>query len=186
MKESFIAIFLVLTLAFAGYAQEYKKIKVGLGTGYAFADGRISKVIFTIEPAYRIKDNLAVGFRLESAIIERDVYGNTIGAEIDYSDIGSYTINGQYYFGGSRFRPFVGLGGGLYKLETVTSSANGRMIKKEGSKFGFYPRFGFDYRHFTLILDYNLVPNSSPFGDGVIFNNYLSIRFGFFLGGGKK
>jgi hypothetical protein len=49
------------------------------------------------------------------------------------------------------------------------------------NKIGFYPRVGFDAGHFTVNLDYNIVPETAG-----IKNSYLGIRIGGFFGGGKK
>ncbi len=185
---------LVLVAASASYAQEFKKFRVGLGLGYAMASGEGSSggVLVTIEPSYRLKDNLSIGLRMESAIITRGFsLAIPSSASIDVAAIGSYTINGQYYLGeGSSFRPFVGAGLGIYSLGAITASSTTNSVTTKTtfaaeSQFGFYPRIGFDYGHFNLALDYNFVP-STKITTGEFKNNYLGFRIGFFLGGGKK
>lgn len=67
----------------------------------------------------------------------------------------------------------------------------------EESKFGFYPRVGFDYGHFSFNIEYNLIPESeskivtssgsgTTTTTGTVKNNYLGVKFGFFFGGGIK
>jgi hypothetical protein len=185
MRKFFYILGLLSILGLSGFAQQFKKLKVGLGTGYAFAGGRLSKVLFAIEPSFLISDKLSIGLRAESTIIQRDVNGNTSGANISYINFGSYSLNGQRYFGNMSFRPFIGFGVGYFKLETVTAIVNGR-ITKEDFKFGFYPRIGFDFRHFNFLVDYNLVPNPSSSIINETLNKYLSVRLGFFIGGGRR
>lgn len=193
MKKSLMITCLVLVAASSGYAQEYKKFKVGIGLGYALASGEGSKggVLITLEPAYRIKDNFSIGLRMESALVTRGLSTSLTGLSVDVAAIGSYTLNGQYYFGeGSSFRPFFGAGLGIFSLSKIDISyTNGGQTLTGSfpseSQFGFYPRVGFDYGHFNLALDYNFVPATKA-GTGEFKNNYLGFRVGFFFGGGKK
>lgn len=187
---------LCLLFAVGANAQEFKKFKVGLGGGYAIPGGNGAKagVLFYLEPAYRIQDNLQVGLRMEWAVIARG-YSEDIGsADFDVSALGSYTLNGQYYFNNNSFRPFVGAGFGMYSIKAAkldVSDANdpdaGDLGLSDETKFGFYPRVGFDAGHFTLSIDYNLVGATEIEGaDGKIKNSYIGIRLGGFFGGGRK
>jgi outer membrane protein W len=118
------------------------------------------------------------------------VVGNT---EASISGTSSYTLNGKYYFGDSKFRPYVGVGVGAFGLASVSVSGSGTGAGAE-TKIGFYPRIGFDFGHFNLNLDYNIIPSSEI--DGVndqgnattfdVANSYIGIRIGAFIFGGKK
>ncbi len=195
MKKTLILVSFFLAFAVVVNAQDYKKFRVGLGLGYAMASGEGASggVLATLEPGYRIQDNILLGLRLESAVITRG-FSETVPSafSIDVAAIGSYTLNGQYYFNNNSFRPFVGLGLGIYSLAAigVAVDINGETQSAEvagESKFGFYPRVGFDAGHFTLALDYNLIPATKPnIGNGEFKNSYLGIRAGFFIGGGKN
>jgi outer membrane protein W len=195
MKKNVMIACLVLVAASASYAQEFKKFRVGLGLGYAMASGEGSSggVLFALEPAYRIKDNLSVGLRIESALVTRGASAALLpGSSIDVAAISSYTLNGQYYLGeGSSFRPFVGAGLGIYSLGQVntTFTNSGSTFKQSfgaESQFGFYPRVGFDYGHFNVALDYNFIPSTKINSSAEFKNSYFGFRLGFFLGGGKK
>src|SRR4051812_31757110 len=194
MKKVIYVLALSLLITSIGYAQDYKKFKVGVGLGYAAASGNGAGggVIFTIEPAYRIQDNLSIGLRWEAAAITRGYSQSFTGASLDVAGIGSYTVNGQYYFGTGDFRPFAGLGLGIYSLAEVKvdASASGGPSNTSAaaaeSKFGFYPRVGFDFHHFSMSADYNIVPSTKPaVGTGEFKNSYFGICLGFFFGGGK-
>ena len=192
MKKIIYVLALVMLMSSFTFAQDYKKFKVGVGLGYAMAsgDGSGGGILFALEPAYRLQDNLSVGLRMESAAITRGFSQSTAGATVSVAAVSSYTLNGQYYFGTSSFRPFLGAGFGMYSLAAVSvsvGSISGEAAAAE-SKFGFYPRAGFDIGHFNVTLDYNLIPATSVGGTSgaEVKNNYFGIRIGAFFGGGKK
>src|SRR5258706_3646916 len=194
MKKFTVVCALALLVTSFAYAQDYKKFKVGFGVGYAGASGNGSSggVLATFEPAYRIQDNLSIGLRMEAAVITRG-YSQSIGsASLSIAGISSYTVNGQYYFGsGGDFRPFGGLGIGFYSMAAVKADISGSgtstQVAAAESKFGLYPRLGFDFHHFSMSADYNIVSNTKdPSGGGEFKNSYFGLRLGFFVGGGKK
>lgn len=213
MKKIFmlVAFFAVLGTATV-QAQNYKAFRVGLGVGYAApaGDGAKGGVLFYLEPSYRVTDALAVGLKAEAAVMLRGgTYtqnGVVTAASGSVSAAGSYTLNGQYYFMDGGFRPFAGLGFGIYSLASASFSASttgttttstSAEASATTSKFGFYPRVGFDAGHFTLNLEYNVIGASKntvsvtsggtvTTGTSETKNNYLGFRLGFFIGGGKK
>jgi hypothetical protein len=171
----------------AANAQDYKPFRVGIALGYAIPDGG-GGILFDIEPSYRVSDQIAVGLRLESAAMARSIDGVTGSV----SGNGSYTVNGQYYLGDGNFRPYVGLGMGIFTIASVSISAAAGEVAA-GSKIGFYPRIGFDLGHFNVNLDYNIIgatAESITFdGNAIetdIKNSYIGLRFGAFIGGGKN
>ena len=186
MKRISTVLFLVVLTAAAAVAQEYKAFRVGLGLGYANASGKGAKggVLWTLEPGYRVNDQILANLRIEGAVIGRG-YADETSASVDVAALGSYTLNGQYYFNNNNLRPFVGVGVGLYSLAAVSVTAGTGGGSSEAvaaaNKVGFYPRVGFDAGHFTLNLDYNLVPETNG-----IKNSYLGIRIGGFIGGGRN
>lgn len=187
MKKTLTIFVLALCVSTFGYAQEYKPFQLYLGLGYAApADGG-GGVIVDLEPSYRINDQLAVGLRLESAAMAKNFSGD-ISAETKVSAVGSYTVNARYYLGSSNFRPYVGAGIGVFVLGTVEVDVSGSTAGGDydaGSKFGFYPRIGFDVGHFNMNLDYNIVGKNEESGTE-LKNSYIGIRIGAFLFGGKK
>lgn len=193
MKKLSLLVTLLVVFTVAANAQEYKKFKVGVGAGFALPGGSGAKggVLFGIEPAYRLTDNIAIGLRWEAAAVVRGA-SETISSDVDLevAGISSYTLNGNYYFMEGNFRPFVGAGLGIYSLAAVDYSVDGSSTQEAveaGSKFGFYPRVGFDAGHFTLNIDFNLIPQSDIAGaDVAITNNYIGFRLGGYFGGGRK
>jgi hypothetical protein len=177
-------------LAVGVNAQEYKQFRVGIGGGYAMpgGSGASGGVLFYFEPGYRFADNIIANIRVEWAAMARGLAEDVQDADFSVSTSGSYTLNGQYYFSNESFRPFVGAGVGMYKINAAEVDGVGSFGSSE-TKFGFYPRVGFDAGHFTLSLDYNLVGKTTIEVDGEEFNfknSYIGIRLGGFFGGGKN
>jgi opacity protein-like surface antigen len=192
MKKFALLFALCAILTVSANAQEYKKFKVGLGGGYAIPGGNGAKggVLFYLEPAYRVQDNIAIGLRMEWAVLARG-YSEEVGdASFDASASGSYSLNGQYYLMNGGFRPFVGAGVGIFSIKAASIDVDGQsqdLGLNDETKVGFYPRIGFDAGHFTLSIDYNLVGATKVEGaDGEFKNSYIGIRFGGFFGGGRK
>lgn len=176
------------------YAREFKPFKVGIGIGYAVpgaGDGAGGGFLAYLEPAYRATDQVLVGLRLEGAFTARGVKGvNNRDVSGDASSVASYTLNTQYYFNNENVRPFVGAGVGLFSMaatefNTAGSDPDADEVGAE-TRFGFYPRIGVDAGHFNLTLDYNFIPPTDVPGGGEVRNNYLGIRAGFSIGGGKN
>jgi hypothetical protein len=186
MKRIATVLLLVIVTAAGAIAQEYKAFRVGLGLGYAMASGKGAKggALFYLEPGYRVNDQILANLRIEGAVVGRG-FADENSAEIEVAALASYTLNGQYYFNNNNFRPFVGAGFGMFSLASASVSASSGGGSSESvaaaNKIGFYPRIGFDAGHFTLALDYNLVPETNG-----IKNSYIGIRFGGFFGGGRK
>jgi hypothetical protein len=71
------------------------------------------------------------------------------------------------------------------RYETIDLIASGNVAG--GSKLGFYVRIGFDFSHFTLALEYNLIHSSTiEFSNSTVSNNYIGVRIGVFFFGGKR
>jgi hypothetical protein len=126
----FILFFLAAAIS---YSQEFKKLKVGLGVGFGYKPGTgdYALAIINFEPAYRLKDILLIGIRIQN------------GFGPGGSDIFSNTAFGQYYFSNNLFRPLIGLGVGTYNAKETS--------------FGFYPRIGFDFGHLNFNTDFDIV-----------------------------
>lgn len=153
----------------------YRKFKVDVTLGYSrIMEDAIDVSYgfnFSVEPKYNVMDNLAVGLKLEAA-------GFILSDDEDYltlASLPSVSLTSEYYFGKKTVRPYVGISAGAYfpktyvfDEETITFSGD--------AKFGFAPRAGVQIGHFRVGAEYNFVE------DG----NFLSIKLGASIGGGKK
>lgn len=140
--------------------------------------------------------NLAVGLRMEAAVIARfsgyDAEGYPNEASVKAA--GSYLLTGDYYFSDNySFRPFGGIGAGIFSLASAEVTSTSEAVSG-GSKFGGMIRGGFEMKHFRLGIEYNIVPKTNIIGfdsDGneatlKSKNGYLGLKLGFCIGGGPR
>ena len=186
MKKILFSTLLLATVIFASaQSKVYKPFKVDFATGYAIPGGSGAKagVLFAIEPKYALNDQITLGLRGEVAVVARataDANGQAVSGEIKAS--GSYLATADYYFNTNKFRPFAGVGTGLFSSAAASVDADGDYVEgASGIKFGAAPRVGFEFGHFRTAVEYNIAGKT-----GNINNNYLSIKLGFFAGGGRK
>jgi len=166
MKSLWMICLISLTISGTAISQDYKTFRVGLGFGVAILSDGLAGGSITLEPAYRINNDLAIGLNIEGAL-----FGFLDEAEI----LGSCTLNGQYYLSDNAFRPFIGSGLGLYRYGNAGFE----------TRVGFYPRVGFDLEHFSMSCDYNILPGVPAYSHHDM-SHYFRLRIGFFVGGGKK
>ncbi|MDR2653271.1 MAG: hypothetical protein LBC68_13365 [Prevotellaceae bacterium] len=185
-KLLFIAV-LFCGVALSAQSQEFKPFRVDLGVGYGlpFAKSLDGGVQFYVEPKYEVAPQLAVGLRWEGSLFggaEQD------GQSVDMKLSSSYMVTGDYYFNNNTFRPFVGLGLGLYSIggasvDAVEVEGDGVEVELNASKnnFGALLRAGFDVSHFRFTLSYNY---GGKIGDETF--HFLGATIGFYLGGGRN
>jgi outer membrane protein W len=172
---------------------KFHKFKVDLTFGYAIppsggteAAGTIKAgVAFTLEPHYRITDALAIGLRIEGAGLG---YGNTNDGEnsdVHVKVLSSYCPSIEYYLSGGGFRPFIGAGAGIFSQQSADVNENTTsdvVLVSGGSKFGFFPRAGFEAGHFRISAEYNVLGNDANGNK----SSYAAFNIGFFFGGGRR
>ena len=203
MKQLF-ALCLALTVAVAAQAQTtFKPFKVNVSIGAAIPSGG-GGVLFAIEPKYGINDQIDIGLRLETAAMARNVVVNGNTSSGSAQGAASYILTGNYTFSDEGFRPFVGIGAGLFGIAgtgfTATSGTGGTATNgniNAATVFGGMARVGFKTGHFVLGVEYNLIPNSNSVvydsngttqvGTSVQSkNSYVGVKVGFDIGGGRR
>jgi hypothetical protein len=186
--------FAILATCFALFALKsgaqdgtaFKPFKVDIALGYASPSGgggAKGGALFAIEPKYAINDKITLGLRMEAALMVR---ANGIDEDDLSGDVkasGSYLATADYHFNTNDFRPFAGIGLGLFQTATadLSTDMSEEDVVSTGNKFGFAPRAGFEYKHFRFALEYNIAGKT-----GNVNNNYLGVKFGFFIGGGRN
>ncbi|MEM1134436.1 MAG: OmpW family outer membrane protein [Bacteroidota bacterium] len=191
MKKFFLLVFALLMFGTTS-AQEFKPIQFHIGLGVVGAAEGKGGLLFGIEPSYRINDRVALGGQLQWGFMGKELEKE----DTEASTVGSYTVNGKYYLSDNAFRPFVGLGLGLYSMGNVKieNSQAGESVSL-GNEFGFYPRIGVEFWHLNLTVDLNIVGKTDAVAinnagvqtkEDEINNSYISFRLGFFLGGGRR
>jgi opacity protein-like surface antigen len=198
MKKNLLLVSLGVILAFTAVAQkDLKPFKFDLSLGYAIPGGSGSKggILFAAEPKFAVIPKLAVGLRMEVAVMARGVSGvEDTYDEVEVKASGSYLATADYYFTENySFRPFVGAGAGIYSLAAAT--VNEYENEYDGSsktKFGGMVRGGLETRHFRFGLEYNIVPKTTYVdynGSGKTItakNGYVGIKVGICIGGGPR
>jgi hypothetical protein len=185
MRKAFYIISFIL-VSFAVFGQDYKPFRVILGGGYAIGSNSIGGIFGTLEPGYRLSNEIAVGLRGEIAGIAKGSRDG-LAIDVDVSAISSTTLNGVYYFKGE-VRPFIGAGLGRYSISGFgyRVGVSGPEEKKgREAKLGFYPRAGVEFGHLGFTIDYNIIPPTKLPNGTEFKNNYIDFRFSVFFGGGK-
>jgi outer membrane protein W len=201
MKNKLLILAVGTILSFSAVAQsesDLKPFKVDLSLGYAIPGGSGAKggVLLAVEPKYAVMSNLAVGLRMEAAVIARfsgyDAEGYPNEASVKAA--GSYLLTGDYYFSDNySFRPFGGAGAGIFSLAGAEVNSTQETVSAS-TKFGGMIRGGFEMKHFRLGIEYNIVPKTNFVGydnNGEPAtlkskNGYLGIKLGFCIGGGPR
>lgn len=103
VKTIFLAMLFTLLISSKVNAQQFKRLRIPLGFGYAFMSGNEyypnnrTGILLSFEPSININDRLNIGIRLETQ------FTNFIGSGFS---INSYGFNGQYYFSKKAFVHF--------------------------------------------------------------------------------
>ena len=201
--KNFLAIFILSsTVSLSSKGQDavhLKPFKVDLSIGYAIPGGEGVKggIVLAVEPKYAVIPNLAVGLRMEGAIIAKfsGYDENGIAMNTKVKAAGSYLATGDYYFTNNyALRPFAGAGAGIFSLAGIEVNSSSENISG-GSKFGGMVRGGIEAGHFRIGVEYNIVPKTTFEGydsngnyvTGLTSDNsYIGIKIGACIGGGRK
>lgn len=161
--------------------QTFKPFKVDIAVGYALPSGQGSKAgaLFAVEPKYAVSDNLTLGLRMEVAATAQGNMANE-NTNVDVKASASYLATADYYLNSNSFRPFIGAGAGIFTNGSASGNAQTTTDVQTGSTFGFTPRIGFETGHFRTAIEYNVAGKTAS-----VDHNYLGIKIGFFLGGGR-
>ena len=200
MKKPLLTTVVLLSVLFL-HAQNdespLKAFKLDFSLGGAIPQGAGSKGggLFAIEPKYAVADQLNVGLRIELAVMARAFpYSDGTYSSTNVSVSGSDLVTGDFYFTTTSFRPFIGAGGGVYRLASASTNDNGYASDvASATKLGAMIRAGFEVGHFRLAVEYNFVGNSTVqvtdnYGNvssTMAKNSYLGIKLGGWIGFGK-
>jgi outer membrane protein X len=182
MKKVFLIAVLICGVTLSAQSQEFKPFRVDMGVGYGlpFSDGLDGGVQFYLEPKYEVVPQIAVGFRWEGSMFAGV---EEAGLSADFKLSSSYLATCDYYFTNNTFRPFAGIGLGVYNIGGASIKVADQEIDVEGkSNFGAGIRAGFDASHFRLALSYNYGGKTA---DDETFH-FFGATVGFYIGGGKK
>lgn len=188
MKKVLLVAALLTSIALTAKSQSenYRAFKFDIGFGYASpqtstGDAVKGGFLFALQPHYRLSDQLAIGLRIEGAVLghtELVTIGNDLYSEVNYTVQSSYTLTGKYYLLNGGFRPFIGIGAGAFLQSSINYNVyDETIVIPSKTRFGVVPEAGIEAGHFRLSADYNILPQKT---------GYLGIKVGFFFGGGSK
>lgn len=179
-KLLLLSAFIGIALLANAQSTTYHAFKVDMDFGYAIpssGNGTKAGVTFTVEPHYRLSDDFAVGLRFEGAGLGYETINGDNNNKVKVSLLTSYCATGEYYLMEGGFRPFVGAGAGFFNQKAFVDNTEIGTVSAAATRFGVFPRVGFEASHFRFSIAYDIVGNNS---------NYAAFTVGFFLGGGKK
>jgi hypothetical protein len=172
----------------------FKRFKGDVSLGYAapLSANSDGGVLFAMEPKFAVMDQLAIGLRIEAAVMAKfsgtDINGDVI---VDKAKAAaSYLATADYYFNNHySFRPFIGGGAGLFGIAEVDEGTSNYDVPYS-TKFGGMIRAGAEVKHFRFGVEFNIVPNTSFIDlnnvSTVSKNSYVGIKAGFCFGGGPR
>lgn len=187
MRRKFLHICVFIMLAFQLAAQsEYRSFKMDVGVLLGeVTEHNVGLVAPYIEPKYNINNHLTVGMRVEYTFYSKENFIDYDPSNPYWSDFDadgwnfSTVIMGDYYFNDHFLRPFVGIGAGIFYM--YSAKENSYLNFNENSlSFGYVPRAGFNVGQFRLSCEYNFILSEK------VNLNYVSLKVGYEIGGGKK
>jgi outer membrane protein W len=192
MKKTYLIlsmlVFVFLASELKAQNTRFKPFKVDIAAGYGLPSGAGSKggIVLALEPKYAVNEKFTIGLRLEGSASSKTIKalnGNILYDEVKVNR--SALLTGDYFIQeGSNLRPFIGLGVGIYDLAALefdNFDKNSTLSISGVTKLGFAPRVGIETGHFRAAAEYNIAGKYNN-----INHDYLAIKVGFFIGGGKK
>jgi len=136
------------------------RVDVGLVGGYAggVGGGGFGGVV---EPKFLVRDDLAVGLRVEGMVIfGASVDGPEESLSISSGSLASTLLKAEYLVGDLGIRPMVGLGLGIFSIggqDIGTSTAGTRVDQNLGRHLGMAPQVGLELGRVRLAVAYNVI-----------------------------
>lgn len=181
-------------------AEHYEPFRFdsGLSGTYVSASGR-GGFGAVIEPKFYVHDNIAVGARLEAAVMFGGSIDQASGdTSMDMGAVAAAAVKGEYLLGTGPIRPFAGLGLGVYDIGSQSIQAGPSTTgidQKAGRYFGLSPQLGIDLGRLRLAATYNMIVGADIEVHQMIggveqtasfSQNYLTFELSIRFGGRKK
>lgn len=191
----FLSFALLTVTAINAQDESLKPFKIDVSLGYAIPGGTGAKggVLFAVEPKYAVNSLVTLGLRMEAAVVARGYSDfDNDDVDLDVKASGSYVLTADHYFSDNySFRPFAGLGAGIYTIAAAKIDGDDAAGGDASSKFGGLLRAGFEARHLRVGFEYNLVPTTTfqdvnGGADLTSKNGYIGIKLGICIGGGRN
>ena len=171
-----ISLFIVLCF-FPVFAQEAGKLRAGLEIGYLYPHKGGFGSLRTMELKYNFKKNMNIGLKAETTNFRKHKNYD--------ADLLSFSITYDYYFhsNGRRFSPFIGAGIGYFFCKSYDEEFINFPWKFNNPTC--FIRAGIEFWKFRVLFNYNLVRKPTDTYQINMNIDYVSLNFGFYIGGGK-
>ncbi|WP_108868515.1 outer membrane beta-barrel protein [Aquimarina aquimarini] len=163
---------LLAAVTLLGMTATNAQVKLGFGLGYAIPSGDIADMTDggfsgNLEIGYGVTEDIDVSLVYQGDfLVGGDL--NTTAGELSYGAValGSYLVNGRYYFKKEGFRPYGSLALGLTSVGSVDIETAGTDVEviASTSNFAFRPALGFKYGVLNVNATYL---NAGKIGSGV-------------------
>lgn len=176
-------------VALSASGQTFGALKINISPGYARpnASGVRGNFLLSLEPKYAILDHVDLGFRAEIASMTKAFNVNAINVESQVTGAGSLLATLTYMPSKKMVRPYTGLGVGVFSIPSTRFGVD--VITPAEKRVGMMGRIGFKTGHFTMGVEYNIIPPTKvglQNNQATIQNSYFSIKTGVDIGGGKQ
>jgi hypothetical protein len=189
-KKLLFSIMLILFFSTtqAQYSRKSFRIDMGLGLSYptnAIPNGFGIGILSAIEPKYDI-NRFSIGSRIGFNVLRSSPNNEQLAEnQTDKFDMNLLLV-GDFHFTTSKFRPFIGIGTGIYILAAtpgydITSESG--TWNNYGAKLGSMIRAGFDVSHVRVSVQYDIIGNKYHNSYGNINFNYISMSVYGYIGG---
>ena len=180
MKKTILIIFILISCTIITKAQEKGKLRTGLETGLLVPHEGGFGFSGSFELKYNIKNKINIGLRTEAIRFNKH---KSYSAELL-----SVSATYDYYFNPKNriFSHFCGAGLGYYFCDAVDNSTY--FEEEANSKYNnptCFVRLGTEIGKLRVSLSYNLIRKQNELNIDNKNSDYLSLSFGFYLGGGK-
>ena len=166
------------------FAQEIGKWRGGVEAGCLHPHQGAFGFLGAAEVKYNLQDNMNAGFKTETTSFWKD---KSYDAKLL---IFSITYDYYFHYTNTQLSPFFGTGLGYYFCKANDwdyfndeNSDYTDILRRTNNPTGFI-RTGFEAGKFRMSLAYNWIRKLSEKNQGKN-NDYVSLSFGFYLGGGK-
>lgn len=180
------------------YAQDDPiRLDTGITGTYVGASGR-GGFGAVFEPKLLVHDQIAIGARLEAAVMFGGSIGEAGDTKMDLGAAAAVLAKGEYYATTGSVRPFVGFGLGMYDLASQSISTGpmtASVDQKAGRYFGVAPEVGIDLGRLRLAATYNMILGADIEVHQMIGNamqtasysqSYFTFELGFSFGARRK
>ncbi len=183
---------LFAAVAVLGFTSANAQVRLGFGVGYAMPSGDIADftdggVAAHFELGYAVTEDIDVSILYHGEFLaggDVTIAGQETSASYGAIALGSFMLNGRYYFTKEGFRPYGSLGLGMTSVGSVEIESDNDSLDEAGadseSNFSFRPALGFKYGVLNMNVAYL---SAGKVGDASVADITINLGLLFSFGG---